>query len=118
MIKEAIAKIQGFGFDVYMRDPNDSYLIFTDGKNLGRLEARPAVGYSLGTIHRPNIKSGTGFSVLREVSSFTKEDLLRCFETHPSWWKGPMPVKYKDIDDYRNADWFNAGYKLVEPVEL
>lgn len=120
MDKEIIAKVQSFGFDVYMRNPDrDTWLLFTDGKHIGYLQYLPMEGFTLSTVHKPNHETGTGIQVKREADSFDKEDLERCFGLAPGWLRHSSLasiVKWQDIDEFRSANSFNAAYRLVPPV--
>lgn len=120
MDRSIIDKIQGFGFDVYMRDPGDTYLFYTDGKRVGYLQD-DRFGFSISTVHMPGKNVGTGFQMIRHAGSFTKEDLESGFAYAPSWASGrdlPFVVKYKDIKDWRSRDSWNGSFKLVEKVDV
>lgn len=120
MDKKIIAKVQSFGFDVYMRNPEqDTWLLFTDGKHIGYLHYHPMEGFTLSSVHKPNMTTGTGILVKRAADSFDKEDLERCFAVAPGW----LPrdgitsiVKWRDMGEYRQASSFNADYRLVPHV--
>lgn len=120
MNKKIIAKVQSFGFDVYMRNPErDTWLLFTDGKRIGYLQYLPMEGFTLSTVHKPNKTTGTGIQVKRHAEDFNKEDLERCFELAPGWLPrdGIASItKWRDIDEYRSANSFNVDYRLVPPV--
>lgn len=116
MDKAIIKKVQSFGFDVYMRNEGDTWLIFTDGTRIGYLQDDRS-SFSLSTVHKPNKNSGTGFQMLRHVGDFTKEDLEACFARAPHWAleRDARPVvKYKDMAAYINENSFNREYKLIE----
>jgi len=120
MNRETIAKVQSFGFSVYMRKPTDSYLFFTDGKNIGYLQDGDfGGGFSFSTVHKPNTTTGTGYQIGRNVDDFTEADLKSCFVTAPEWaWPRDRPsvVKYRDIGEFIDRDSFNRELKLIEPV--
>lgn len=113
-----IAKVQSFGFDVYMRQPDATYMIFTDGTHLGYLQVGKA-GISLSTVHRTNSNIGTGFGVGERDADLTKDDLIACFITAP-FWASPhhrgQVKKWRDIEQYRASSPFHAGYELVPQV--
>lgn len=117
MDAHVIAKVQSFGFQVYMRDlDKDSWLYFTDGTHIGYLEVSRLGGYHLATVHIPNKSSGTGYSIERDSDELTKEDLLRCFIHAPHWARSadrdPV-VKWRNMEQFLNADSFNKGYRLI-----
>jgi hypothetical protein len=117
MDKAIIDAAAAAGFDVYMRDLRDTWLIFTDPDTgrIGYLQAPRGDGYSLSTVHMPNTTTGTGFQVDRYLSSFDRKSLQRAFLT-PDWASGrdrDSVRKYRDIEHYRAANPFNAEYKLA-----
>lgn len=123
MDKRVIAKVQSFGFSVYMQNPEkDTWLYFTDGTHIGYLQYDRIEGYSLSTVHVPNQKTGTGFQVEQRVSDFDKTMLERCFITTPEWARDEgarrSVVKWRDIDHFRSGSPFNREYKLVDTVTL
>lgn len=119
MDKAVIAKVQNFGFDVYMRNESDTYLLFTDGARIGYLQD-DRFGFYITTVHTPNTNTGTGFQMIRHAGNFSKEDLESGFSHAPAWASNDAissVKKYKNIEEYRNANTFNQEYKLVDPVE-
>lgn len=122
MDKTTIARVQSFGFKVYMRDPADTYMLFTDesGELIGYLQQeRFGVAYSISTVHIPNTQSGTGFQVARLEDAFDKEKLEQAFAHAPAWADNrsrSSVKKWRDIEHYRSASSFNDGYALVPPV--
>jgi hypothetical protein len=113
--QKIIDAVTSAGFDVWMRDPKDSYMLFTEGKNIGYMQLDRSAGYTISTVHKPNTSSGTGFQVERHVSDFTRDILARAFVHCPEWYlRDARSVhKYRDMEDYRAASSFNAEYKLV-----
>jgi hypothetical protein len=120
MDKAIIAKVQSLGFDVYMRNEDDSWLLFTDGTRIGYLQADRLGGFSFSTVHKPNTTTGTGFQIDRNADGFDKSDLERCFIHAPHWAlnrEASTVVKYKNIGDYISENSFNREYKLVPRVQ-
>lgn len=118
MSPDTIHLVANLGFNVYMRDKKDTWLIFTDpdGKRLGYLQVNRFSGYDISTIHHANATSGTGFQVERDVPELTRGILEFAFQHAPPWadQRDVKSVrKYKDIDDYRAASNFNSKYQLV-----
>ncbi len=116
---DTIAKVQGFGFSVYMRKDSDTWLLFTDGKNIGYLEDGP-YGFNFSTVHKPNTTSGTGFQIGRNENDFSEADLKNCFVAVPSWADSrsrASVAKYRDIAEYINATSFNREYNLVDAMD-
>lgn len=124
MDTEIIARLQGFGFNVWMREPGDTYLLFTDAedKNIGYLQIGRLEGIGLSTRHKANTISGTGFQVQRHhTGELTREDCERCFVIAPGWADSRSRAsvkKYRDMAEYLADSSFNAAYKLVPPVEV
>ena len=114
MKQEVIDAIAAAGFDVYMSGPTDTWLIFTDGKNLGYMQDGRLEGLTLSTVHKPNTTTGTGFG-MGAVPEITREALARAFVIAPDWAGRVVSSvrKYRDIEDFRSCDSFNAAYKLV-----
>ena len=118
MHKHAIDQITSCGFDVYMHDPKDSYLFFTDGTAIGYLQYDNLSGYTITTVHKPCSSNGAGFQVERHYSGpLSQEVLERAFiTTAPRWARSDKPVvKYKDMQAYLEADSWNAQLHLVAP---
>ena len=118
-----IAKVQRLGFRVYMRRTTDSWMIFTsqDGKRLGYMQEERLGGpLSISTVHKPNTRSGTGFSIDQWVSDFSREDLERCFSLGPRWADEQSlqaVKKWADIDAFIASSRFNQQYGLVPPIQ-
>lgn len=118
MEQSIIDSVAAAGFDVWMRDPKDSWMLFTDGKNIGYLQADRLVGYCISTVHMPNTTTGTGFQIERHIADFSSDMLARAFGVAPTWAGGrehDSVHKYRDIEHYRNANNFNEAYRLVAP---
>lgn len=115
-MQSVIDAVAAAGFDVYMRDPKDTYLLFTDGNNIGYLQDDRLAGYCISTVHMPNTTTGTGFQIERHVSEFTPEMLRRAFVGAPPWAArrelGSVR-KYRDMEHYLRSDSWHAGYRLV-----
>lgn len=124
MERHIIEKIQGFGYSVYMRNENDSFLVYTDGKRIAYLEAPRYQhgGINIGTKHKPAKEIGSGFSVYRDISDFDKDHLEKALEPCAFGIRAyGLPasaadrvVPYAGIDDLRASSRFDAEYKLVE----
>jgi hypothetical protein len=70
MSPEIIEQVTAAGFDVYMRDPKDTYMFFTDGKNIGYLQDDRLAGLTLSTVHKANRSTGTGFRIAEGLSLY------------------------------------------------
>lgn len=120
MDRATIAKVQAFGFDVWMRNlERDTYLWFTDGTRIGYLQ-EGAGGFTLCTVHKPNHTSGTGYQIARDVGDFTKADLVRCFAAQPHWAyasEAKSVVKYRGMAHFTSADLFHRDVFPVAPIK-
>lgn len=116
MDKAIIDAVAAAGFDVYMRDLKDTWLLFTDGQNIGYLQAPRGDGWSISTVHMPNSTTGTGFQIDRYLATFDRASLARAFVHAPRWASGRDVAsvrKYRDIEHYRASGPFNAEYRLI-----
>ncbi len=115
MEQRIIDSVSAAGFDVWMRNPKDTWLLFTDGKHIGKLQHDSMAGYTISTVHMPNTRTGTGFQIERHVAKFDRDMLLRAFVHHPEWCGRDADTvkKYRDMEHYRAASAFNAKYQLV-----
>lgn len=112
-----IDKIKRLGFRVWMRHPEDNFLLFTDkdGKKIGYLQDSGPEAISMSTVHKPNHTSGTGYGMFKHVDEMdlSREDLDACFCLYPQWADSKSRdsvKKWKGIDEYRAANKFNAAY--------
>ena len=115
MEQRIVDAVVAAGFDVWMRDPKDTYMLFTDGKNIGYLQYARMAGYTISTVHMPNTTTGTGFQVERNVAYLTPEMLASAFVYCPDWFRRDAASvrKYRDIEHYRAESSFNEAYQLV-----
>lgn len=115
MDQTIIDAVAAAGYDVWMRDPKNSWMLFTDGVNIGYLEANRLYGYTISTVHVPNTTTGAGFQIERHVDRFDRKSLARAFIHCPDWHRGASSSvkKYRDIEHYRAANSFNAEYRLI-----
>lgn len=119
MHASVIDAVKRAGFSVYMLDGDASktWAIFTDGANIGYLQDdRP--GYSIGTLHRPNQQSGTGFSVRQrlDVTDLDRETLSCAFDFTPAWVGAQDRAsvrKYRGMKDFLDSNSFNARHREV-----
>lgn len=118
VLDTAIPAIIKAGFSVYMRNPDDTWLYFTDGTRIGYLQAsRMGSAYSLSTVHVPSSQHGTGFAAgeLQSDNELTAETLSRAFMHAPHWAHDTGSVrKWRDFEAFKKSSRFNADYNLVE----
>jgi hypothetical protein len=120
MDKSIIAKVQSFGFDVYMRNVDDTWLYYTDGTNIGYLQVGGVMGLSLSTVHVPNRTTGTGFAVEGHEDMLTEAALKGAFIQAPGWAYSDDRAsveKYRDMTQFIKSSAFNQAYTLV-PKEI
>lgn len=115
MERAIIERVQGFGFDVYMRKNTDTYLLFTDGTRIGYMQVERFGGYSFSTVHVPSTSHGTGFQIGRHEDDFTKADLMACFAIAPERaYRAHEVRKYKDMAHYLKSDPWKSEYVKIE----
>lgn len=87
---ETLDAIAACGFDVFQNaDPKwRSYVFFTDGKRIGYLQRSRFGGMEIATVHIPNPRSGTGFS-MGPVEPITRDNLVLAFAHAPQWADRP-----------------------------
>ena len=115
MNPEIIRAVQALGFDVYMRKPTDTWLLYVKGNDIGNLSIpRLTDGVDITSVHVASRDFGTGFCVHQGVA-ITEKNLVDGFAVAPGWYKGRRDTikKYKDIEAYRAASTFNQEYALV-----
>lgn len=125
---ETIEKIKSLGFQVYMKDLNDSWLYYGKEDGLGGLGylqssqwSRGADFFRISTVHKPSKQVGTGFSIMddgdeKHVENMTEEDLKSGLVFAPSWvsYRDLSSVKkYASFEEFRNGSYFNKDYKEV-----
>lgn len=117
MEREIIDAVTKAGFDVYMRNEADTWLLFTDGTHIGYIERnRLNGGVRLGSVHKPSREHGTGFEIAPHLPlhNVNREHLLEAFKLAPSWARDVGSVKkFHSFEAYRSANSFNAEYRLV-----
>jgi len=115
MDTSTIETVQSFGFDVYMRDTADTYMFFTDGKNIGYLQYNRPEGFTLNTVHIPNADTGTGLSVARHLGGFTERELRECFLLNPIGYRfrSEPPKKWRNWLHFENSSKWNKSFHKV-----
>lgn len=111
-----VKKIIDLGFKVYMRDDKDTWLIYTDGTNIGYLQDDRGMGLSISTVHKPNHTTGTGFLAIKGLGTVALSDLKVGFIICPVWASQTdreSVKKYKDIYEFLNANPFNKQYREI-----
>ena len=115
MNQSLIDQIKSYGFDVYMKDPKDTWLYFTNGTSIGYVQDDRISGISFSTVHKPNSQTGTGFRLDDGFTNVSKDELEKCFQV-PQWASvrdRAMTKPYENIEAFINADDFNKQYKKV-----
>ena len=98
MIQELIIKAKSEGFYIYAPRDITSYFYVTKEDKIGYCQYDRLSGVSYSTVHKPNIRSGTGF----KANSF-KESLSFCpFEFN---FLHDSVIKYKSFDEFKSKYW-------------
>jgi len=107
------------GFKAFKRKPSDTWVIFTDGINIGYAQESYYGFVTLSTVHVPNSNTGTGFAI-EDVSDLSKANLEKAFMHSPQWAKPSDRAsvkKWRSINEYINSSDFNKAYKEVKTDE-
>ena len=96
--------IKDMGYDVYVARGEDwTYGYVVKYHHIGYFELGLG-GYDFATVHKPNIKCGTGFRVAESVETITEKIVDRTFTDAPFWGNNYVErgsvKKYKDFDEY------------------
>lgn len=64
------------------------------------------------------MRRSTPYAAQTGIDDFDKAALERAFMFAPDWGRGNLAdtKKWKDMQAFLNADTFNQGYRLIEPV--
>jgi hypothetical protein len=120
MKKEIIAHIRSLGYSVWMRSPENAWLIYERDGRIGMFENAFA-GPRVLTVHKPNVETGTGFKMCDTTETPSEDELKQGFALAPEWyghWTDFYNVKkYKDIEDFRKASAWNGAYRLIKEGE-
>jgi hypothetical protein len=103
--------IKACGYRVFQRNPTDKYCNFTtqDGTRIGYAQWSDYRD-SVGSVHAPSRENGTGFSIADELTAASLQAAIEC--VIPYWGRGSV-VKYRNIEEYINANSFNRDLKEV-----
>ena len=115
-MQEAAAAIKAAGYQVYMRNPSDTYAYYTDGTRIAYIQNDRFLGYTISTTHIPNTSTGTGFH-LGSVCMLDKENFDRGFMVAPDWAYGRDRAsvrKWKNWEHFQNYSAFNKEFIALE----
>ena len=114
-LKGYIKKLKGAGFKVYAPEELSTYCHFTKNGKIGYVEAGD-FGFNFSTVHKPNTRCGTGFSIHREVSNPTIKMAEDCFVNTPHWAMSDIShvKKYTNWTDYTNS----PTNRIIEKIEV
>lgn len=103
--KAKVELIKSCGFRVFMRNPNYNYCFYTDGTRVAY--AQWGIKEYVGTVHKANTTTGTGYLFEETITSTSLEGALACHA--PNWdaHKASTVQKYKNWAEYHNASAFN-----------
>lgn len=101
------------GFRILVYIPTDSapvkWITFEKDGKMGQCSLDFGGGLRFSTMHKPNIKIGTGYSIQDQYAGIYEPTIENAFEAlaiKPNWaYSGinshdPQPVKYKGLEDY------------------
>lgn len=108
LLKDFIFKLLDNGFKVYCNADKDlkTYIfIEKEGLGIGYIQNNYFSGLSFSTIHKANIKSGTGYQVETEIINPTIELALKTFDYRPSWTNDKHKIiKYNSFKEYQQHE--------------
>ena len=116
-MNEYIALIKTAGYRVFIR-PNSltgrvTYCFYTDGVRIGYAQwsdGRPSVS----TVHKANLKTGTGFQFADDITRETITGAAKCFAP---WWASQADQesvkKYSDWRHFVKSSVFHADFLEV-----
>lgn len=99
-------EVADLGFRVFTRAGGDTYAYFTDGQHIGYVQRHEYRGYDIGSVHKPNQKVGTGFSIRQGVTVLTPAILTEAFCVAPQWayiQDRNAVEKYRSLDEFLKA---------------
>lgn len=100
-----IEELKRAGFKVYVPKLFTTYCYIVKDNKVGYIEHGDR-GFNFSTVHKPNLRCGTGYSVGRKI---TKPVIANALKTHvyaPSWasWED-MPIKYNSVEAFLAQHW-------------
>lgn len=103
-LKQYMHKLKEAEFDVYYPEgENPTYCFFVKDNNIGYVEYGD-YGFNFSSVHKPNYKCGTGYSIFRNKDAATIADAWACFVTKPLWADiKDAPIKYKNWNEYESS---------------
>lgn len=117
MDANVVEQIMDLGFDVYMRHPEDMWLYYTDGTQIGYLQDDRGMGFSIFSVHKPNTTTGIGFHVKSNIEKIDETTLKAGFIHTPAWATSrdhKSVRKFKDIKEFLNYSDWNKSYQLIK----
>jgi hypothetical protein len=111
-MQPAIDAIKAAGLQAYMRNPDDTWVYYTDGTRIAQIGFDRLTGWTLTTCHMPNTTTGCGFR-LDSPNALDAHTLESGFMTAPAWAyaRDRQTVrKWKNWEAFRSANPFNQGY--------
>lgn len=105
---QVIDKLKSLGYKVYKRDIASQYCYVVKGDNVAYVQWSGIVP-RICTVHKPCKYNGTGFLIGSDIDKVTIDKALKT--SKPYWEKTNTPViKYKNWNDFYNADNWNKGF--------
>jgi hypothetical protein len=98
-----LAKENGFRCFSFQKDTKISQVFVVKNDKIGSISAHFG-GVSYSTVHKPNRKTGTGFSLSAHYNCIQSEDINLIYAAIntvcPAWYNGEMPQKFKNWEDF------------------
>lgn len=94
---ELITQLKELGFSVYGPQTPKTYVYFTDGTRIGYAEFDRMSGVKYATVHKANVRSGTGFRC---------DTPQQALMTIPPGFHGvEVPTKFANFEAFRKQHW-------------
>jgi len=101
-IKEYKKLLKENGFKIFSVGENENWFRFEKDGKLGYCELSDR-GFNFSTVHKPNLITGTGFLIYREIIKPAIQHAIDCFVFAPTWAKITdieSVKKYENMEEY------------------
>lgn len=96
------------GFRVWHNPQNPAYIFAAVDGQIGYLQTQIGVGYRYFTVHKPNLKTGTGFH-FADGFLLNVETMRNCCKSiAPGWYRG------ETVQKWTLEEWLKDNPHLIE----
>jgi len=116
MDKDIIKTVMDAGYEVWMRDPGDTWLMYTDGVRVASVDQSFMRPPRISTAYKPNKEYGSGFVVVSgDLSPRQLEAGLDL--AHKMAREGKVRA-WNSWEEFHKDNLSNAGYKRIQPEDI